>query len=359
MMWRLIRKNPMVAALVAAAALMMPAWGSTTDPRIAVPGTLNYVEGQASIGSQALDSQSIGTELQSGQSLTTQKGKAEFLLTPGVFVRLGDDSSAQMISPDLTNTRLALTQGEAMIEVDQIHPENDIRIDEAGTSTRLLKTGLYDFDTAHDEVRVFDGKALVLAADRKIEVKGGHELELNATDNLKVRGFDKKHYVNTNDLYRWSSLRSSYLANANANTAQIYVADGWYGPGWIGAGWYWSPWFGAYTFIPGDGFLYSPFGWGFYSPLWVDRAPLYGYGNYYHHFAGSLPSPVGRVGPKTGPVYGPGFHGGAVCSFDGSLSSGGELHANRAPGRASGPFVSPGGHMGGFHAGGIGGGFRR
>jgi hypothetical protein len=28
MMWRLIRKNRMAAALIAAAALMMPAWGS-------------------------------------------------------------------------------------------------------------------------------------------------------------------------------------------------------------------------------------------------------------------------------------------------------------------------------------------
>jgi hypothetical protein len=359
MMWRLIRKNRMAAALAAAAAFMMPAWGSTTEPRTAVPGTLNYVEGQASIGSQALDSGSIGyAELQSGQSLTTQKGKAEFLLTPGVFVRLGDDSSAKMISPELTNTELALTQGEAIVEVDQIHPENDIRIDEAGTSTRLLKTGIYDFDAAHDQVRVFDGKAMVVGGDRKTTVKGGHELALNATDNLKVRGFDKKQYANTNDLYRWSSLRSAYLANANENTAQIYVADGWYGPGWIGAGWYWSPWFGAYTFIPGNGFLYSPFGWGFYSPLWVHRAPLYGYPNYYHHFPNSSPSLIGRVGPKPGPVYGPGFHGGAVRSFDGGLSSGGELHANAAPERAV-PFVSPGGHMGGFHAGGMGGGFRR
>jgi hypothetical protein len=295
--------------------------------------------------------------LQSRQSLTTQKGKAEFLLTPGVFVRLGDDSSAKMISPDLTNTQLAVTQGEALVEVDQIHPENDIQIDEAGTSTRLLKTGLYDFDAAHDQVRVFDGKAIVLAADRKITVKGGHEHALNATDNLKVRGFDKKQYANTNDLYRRSSLRSAYLANANENTAQIYIVDGGYGPGWIGAGWYWSPWFGGYTFIPGDGFLYSPFGWGFYSPLWVHSAPLYGYGNYYHHFANS-PSLIGRVGPKPGPAYGPGFHGGAVRSFDGGFLSGGELHANAAPERVV-PFVSLGGHMGGFHGGEIGGGFRR
>ena len=41
------------------------------------------------------------------------------------------------------------------------------------------------------------------------------------------------------------------------------------GAGWYGAGWYWDPCFGAYTFIPGDGIFYSPFGWGFYPPFAV------------------------------------------------------------------------------------------
>ena len=50
-----------------------------------MPGTLNYVEGQASIGDQTLNSQAVGSaELQNGQVLETGDGKAEILLTPGV-----------------------------------------------------------------------------------------------------------------------------------------------------------------------------------------------------------------------------------------------------------------------------------
>jgi len=105
------------------AALSVPAWSANSDKRSAMPGTLNYVEGQASIGNQTLDSKAIGSvELQAGQILTTENGKAEVLLTPGVFLRLGSNSSVKMISPDLTNTQLALNQGEAMLEVMRFTP---------------------------------------------------------------------------------------------------------------------------------------------------------------------------------------------------------------------------------------------
>ena len=75
----------------------------------------------------------------------------------------------------------------------------------------------------------------------------------------------------TSDLYRWSSLRSAYLAEANADAAPLYVYGG---ANWYGAGWYWDPWFSAYTFIPGDGIFYSPFGWGLYSPFYAGWAPF-------------------------------------------------------------------------------------
>jgi hypothetical protein len=52
------------------------------------------------------------------------------------------------------------------------------------------------------------------------------------------------------------------------------------GAGWYGAGWHWDPCFGAYTFIPGDGIFYSPFGWGFYPPCAVYGSPFF-YGGYH------------------------------------------------------------------------------
>ena len=115
-----------IASFFLAAILSAPALGTTTSANSALPGTLNYVEGQASLNARALDSKSVGSaELQPGQSLTTEKGKAEILLTPGVFLRVGNNSSVRMISPSLTDTEVGVTQGQAMIEVAEIHPAEE------------------------------------------------------------------------------------------------------------------------------------------------------------------------------------------------------------------------------------------
>jgi len=38
-------------------------------------------------------------------------GKAEILLTPGAFLRVGGDSAVKMISPGLTNTQVEVQRG--------------------------------------------------------------------------------------------------------------------------------------------------------------------------------------------------------------------------------------------------------
>jgi len=351
--WKIVAGSWFLAAL-----LSVPAWGADTGRnRTATPGTLNYVEGQASIGDQTLDSKAVGSaELQNGQVLATGNGKAELLLTPGVYLRLGDNSSVQMISTGLTNTQLALSQGQAMLEVDQIFPENNIRISQPGASTRVLKTGLYDFDAANNTVRVFDGKADVFEGDHPTTVKGGHEVVLHPDAKLKSQGFDKKEIARNDDLYRWSSLRSEYLSEANIDTAQYFYANGWYGPGWgpgfwgpgwwgpgfWGAGWFWDPWFGGFTFVPVGGYLFNPFGWGFYSPRFVHLAP-YTVASGPHVFNGSRPVALGS-----------GFHNHAVTAFNGAGTRGGGFRGAPAGGSSHGA----GGSSSGFHGGGgFGGGF--
>ncbi|PYT79559.1 MAG: hypothetical protein DMG40_15750 [Acidobacteria bacterium] len=359
-----------IAGFFLAATLSVPAWACDTSPEPAMPGTINYLEGAVYIGSEPLSSKSIGSaELQTGESLRTAKGKAEILLTPGVFLRVDDNSSVRMISSSLTDTEVGLNQGHAMFEVAEIHPENDIRVEAAGETTRLLKTGLYDFDLGQAELRVFDGKVRVQYDDRHMDVKGGREVPLEAGEQLKARKFDKKSYYGS-DLYRWSSLRSAYVAEANVNAAGLYAVNGWgpWGPGWWGFGWYWDPCFDCFTFIPGDGIFYSPFGWGFYSPWFVYNAPYYGvFVSGYHpgvryHFSPNnhnwgpgthyVTSPKYASGIYRGPGSSGGFHSGA--RFPGVRGFGG--------GGIHGGFRAGGGgfHGGGFHGGSFhGGGFHR
>jgi len=264
-----------LAVILSAPAFAAPSYTANSDAHSALPGTLNYVEGQANIGSDTLNANSVGSAtLANGQSLETGNGKAEILLTPGVFLRVDGNSALQMISSSITNTEVRLDQGRAMVEVDELHDQNHLRVSENGVETQLVKKGVYEFDADKQQVLVFDGKADVQEGDRTVSVKGGHLVDLAGNGELKAQGFNKDDYKRS-DLYQWSSLRSSYLAEANVDAARVYVANGYYGPCWIGPGWYWASGFGGYTYIPGDGILYSPFGWGFYSPLVVYRAPVF------------------------------------------------------------------------------------
>jgi hypothetical protein len=323
-----------LAVILSAPAFAAPSYTANSDARSALPGTLNYVEGQANIGSDTLNANSVGSAtLANGQSLETGNGKAEILLTPGVFLRLDGNSALQMISSSITNTEVQLDQGRAMVEVDELHDQNHLRVSENGVVTQLVKKGVYEFDADKQQLLVFDGKADVQAGDRTVSVKGGHLVDLSGSGELKSHGFNKDDYKRS-DLYQWSSLRSSYLAEANVDAAGGYVANGYYGPGWIGSGWYWAPGFG-YTFIPADGILYSPFGWGFYSPLVVYRAPIFfGHRGFYGH-------PVivnGRPGFNRGPVVrnAPAFRSAPVNR--GGFARGGNFAHNGPGGRV---------HMGG------------
>ncbi len=144
------------SSVLLAGLLSVPAWGDVKQPQ---PGSLNYMEGKASLGSQPLSTSSVGSaQLQAGQSLSTQDGKTEILLTPGVFLRTGPNSSVQMDTAGLADTSLTLARGRAMVEVAEIHPENNITI-RSGADVRLTKRGLYDFDADHNQIRVFDGIA--------------------------------------------------------------------------------------------------------------------------------------------------------------------------------------------------------
>jgi hypothetical protein len=325
-----------------AAMLSSPLLGSIPPQ----PGVVNYIEGQAAINGRAVTQNAVGSAvLTSGQTLATQNGRAEVLLTPGVFLRIDSNSAIQMVSPGLADIVLTLQKGRAMVDVADIRPQNNIRINVNGASTQLQKAGLYEFDADRGVVRVFDGKALVQASGKNLELTGDHELALNAGPKLKTHKFDKQQYAD--DFYRWASLRSSYLAEANVDTARRYSgAYGWAPTMWTGAGWYWDPYYTAYTFVPGDGIFYDPFGWGFYSPWMAFGAPYYGFGYYggFHNFGPGYHPPV-TAALRSAEAVGHAYSVHSVSGFSRGGYSGGGYHGFAAQGGFAG---------GGFHGGGGG-----
>jgi hypothetical protein len=196
-----------------------------------------------------------------------------------------------------------------MVEVDQKVADAQIDILERGATASILKDGLYRFNSDQNSIEVVDGKLRVTEDGNTKDLGRGKEVVANGAP-LKTVGFDRKA---EDDLYRWSSVRSAYLAEANMSTARtIYMG---YDP-YVGAGWYWNPYFTAWSWLPGDGFFYSPFGYPFFSPGYVAYAPYgrFGFRGGFGARAGVRPAPSFRGGGFAGGGFrsgwGGGFHGG-------------------------------------------------
>jgi hypothetical protein len=106
-----------IIAIAGLGLLRMPVFGAdvpnpTQPANFPDPGTLNYVEGAVYFNGRMLTSRNVtNDELRAGQELTTGAGKAEILLTPGIFLRVDSNSAVKMISPDLAQTQVELEHG--------------------------------------------------------------------------------------------------------------------------------------------------------------------------------------------------------------------------------------------------------
>jgi hypothetical protein len=314
-------RSRVLSILSLATSLVVPA-AYAQNTNTAGPGTINYIEGQATLNGQPLAAKSSGAALAQGGTLETTNGKVEVLLTPGVFLRIGDNSAVTMVSPELAKTEVRVDRGTAEVEVDQVYKQNNLLVDNGSTQTKLVKKGLYEFDANAGEVRVFEGEAQVSLANdasRPIKVKGHHVLALNGAE--KPQSFSPEDFARNDSLYSWSKLRSDYLGQANQELAQQYAGQPGFYPGW-----FWAPGLYSYTWLPGDGLFWSPFGSGFYSPYY-----LYGGGLIYPHY-----------GIARGYIHAP--HRGYVR---GGFADRGTMIA---PHRFGGGVA----HAGGFHGGGFG-----
>jgi hypothetical protein len=277
-------------AILAATALAGFAQTSVSQNRgMAGPGAVNYVEGQVSLNGQPLAAQSV---VRPNQVIDTANGFVEVLLTPGAFLRIGPNSEARLISAGLAGVELEVNRGSAMVEVADLIKGSRLNVVLHGAGVAIEKSGLYSFDATQQSVRVLDGKAEVTSGGGVVTLKKGNQALLASGQPLQKQSFETKA-AEHDPLYVWSRVRSEQEAKANFNASNSLAASAWYGPGW-----YWDPYWSSYAFL-GTGYLYSPFGFGYYGypGIWGGGYGYHG-GRYYGHVSGNFRGSAG------------GFHGG-------------------------------------------------
>src|SRR4051812_39454499 len=92
-------------------------------------GVINWVEGDVFLGDKAYVMQpSQFGEVKETMVFRSEEGRAEILLPPGVFFRLGENSSFKMISNRLIDTRVELLTGSAVMEIDDMAKEASVTV---------------------------------------------------------------------------------------------------------------------------------------------------------------------------------------------------------------------------------------
>jgi hypothetical protein len=330
-------------------------------------GVVDYLEGRVFLGDQQLDySPTHFTDIKENQILRTEEGRAEILLTPGVVLRLAENSSIRMVTNRLIDTRLELLTGSASVEADQIAKDNGVTIAcKDGQVTLTKAPGVFRFDAEPARVRIFKGAAEVTLNGQTVEVTGGRMAMLSGT-LAEVQKFDVN---DTDSLDNWSRRRGEYMAMANVSAAKTLLGSGSLaGLGW-GMGqpcmgvWGYNQWYGMMTYIPCMGSFMNPWGFPYWSPYTVGRAF---YGGGYGGYAGRNGVNPARGGYNAGFPYPAAAatssgYSGAMVSASSTGSRVGTGSSSMGGSTASGGAASGGsaGHGGGAASGGASGGHGR
>jgi len=345
--------------------LVLSAVSVSAQPVVsAKSGLVAYIEGKVFNGDQELQpSLTSFPEVKEKMVLRTTEGRAEVLLTPGVFLRIGENSSFRMITNRLIDTRLELLTGSAVVEANEVAKDTNLTIVADKATILIAKHGLYRFDMEPARVKVFEGVASVSTGEQTSPVAAGKMLRLDTT-SASVEKFDKEA---TDALDRWSRRRAENVAMANVSSAKQIHDYGCsnYGTNWVDplavgvptnspcynpcGGWRYNPWYGMVTYIPCGANIYSPYGYRYWSPLTVARVyyvpPVNrgGYGGFGGGNRGFYPS----MGSTSG------GYSGAVASAPSMGASAGSMASSGATG-ASSAGASSAGHGGGGASGGHG-----
>jgi len=299
-------------------------------------GLIHYAEGRVLLdGKQVEVKISAFPEIKPDMQLRSEDGRAEVLLNPGVFLRMGENTAILMVSNKLSDSKVEFQSGSAVIESsgDLAQKDDSVTILYKTAAIHLRKKGIYRFDSEPAQLRVFSGEAEVESGSNVMIVRSGKMIAFGGA--VAVEKFNSKE---GDDLNRWSARRAEYISMANISAAK-YVKDS--GSTWSNSGWYFNPYFGMFTFIPGSGMFYSPYGYRYYAPGTVGRVyyqpPVYegrsGYSGYGGNSGYTMAAPTSSG------------YSGVISSAPSHSSSGASTGAMSSGGGSA--VSAPSGHAGG------------
>lgn len=246
------------SALAAACVFGVPAHGQAVISTRS--GVVHYFEGSVSVAGQPLEAR-LGkfASIPEGADLRTGQGRAEVLLTPGVFLRVGENSAIRMVATALADTRVELLSGSAMLDSAEPAPKAPVTLIYKSWNLRQPEKGGYRLDAEPARVVVREGEVEVSAAGgAPVRVGRGMEMPLAAV--LVPEKADGELH---DRLGEWAQGRADAVAADNA------IAAGIQDPATLASS---APTLDGFTYFPMlglssfDNSSWGPYSSGLYAP---------------------------------------------------------------------------------------------
>jgi hypothetical protein len=256
-------------------------------------GVLYFFEGSVFIGDEQVQ-QKFGKfpAIGEGGELRTERGRAEVLLTPGVFLRIGENSSIRMLSNQLADTRVELLGGSAILESNEAEagpgPDTSVELIHRNWHVRVPRHGVYRIDSEPPQLQVYKGEAEVSIGleghpePTTVAVKEGEILPLAG-----VLVAEKSASAPVDGFKTWAMSRNQAVSADNAVAAGI-LDD----PSQIDSS---GLTVGGFSYFPFGGIaplrIPKPYGLSFWSPYQSTLNSLY-FPPYLYRFYPGWPSGV-------------------------------------------------------------------
>lgn len=184
-------------------------------------GVVHYFEGAVYLSGRPIEAR-LGkfASMADGSELRTEQGRAEVLLTPGVVLRLDQNSSIRMLSNTLDDTRVELLAGSAMVDSGEPVPGTSLTLLQKDQQIRFTQAGLYRLDSAPPRLWVREGEAQVApSSGNPVSVERGMNLDL--TNVSLAQGSVPSTDEPRDGLDNWSRGREDSISADNAIAANI------------------------------------------------------------------------------------------------------------------------------------------
>jgi hypothetical protein len=180
-------------------------------------GIVHFFEGTVYLGDQPLESHlgKFSSIPQDGE-LRTAEGRAEVLLTPDVFLRIGERSTIRMVANELSDTRVALLAGSAVVDSGEPSPGTSVTLIYRDWSVHFLEKGVYRIDSDPPRLWVLQGAAEVSSTQGALLVAQGMDVPF-APVLVPERSMDQPHDA----LSTWTEGRQQSISADNAIAANI------------------------------------------------------------------------------------------------------------------------------------------